>query len=352
MIKTPYDWFYVLLTAILLYGAAAGVCAESTTSPSDSSTFSILFENDLFGDTDEQYTSGLQIGWMSPDLTRYADAQRVPGWLLPLVKRLPWINEPNTQRNVGFSIGQKIFTPEDIRSVDWVPDDRPYAGWLYGGLSFTSKTSNRMDMFELQFGVIGPASLAEEAQNMVHDLRGIPQANGWSHQLKNEPGLGLIYERKWRPFTSDNVTGAGYDIITHAGGALGNVWIYGNAGAEVRLGWNLPGDFGTSYIRPGGNTNAPTTVDDPRLRSEAAYGGYLFAALTGRIVGRDIFLDGNTFADSHSIDKETFVGDLIVGGSVIFHQFKLSYAQVFRTREFEGQNDKHNFGSISLSITF
>jgi len=340
----------IIVAPIALFAASLG--AEPIKSPAELSTFTILFENDLFGDTDQQYTNGVQLGWMSPDLTRFADAERLPDWLLPLVASLPWINEPDTQRNVGFSLGQKIFTPENTQSSDLVTDDRPYAGWLYGGLSFTSKTAARMDMFELQFGMIGPAAQAEEAQNFIHDLRGIPKTRGWSHQLKNEPGLALIYERKWRPYKSHNPTGPGYDVITHVGGALGNVYIYGNTGVEARIGWNLPGDFGTSYIRPGGNTNAPTAVDDPRLRSEQAYGMYLFAAITGRVVGRDIFLDGNTFADSHSVDKETLVGDLIIGGSLIFQRFKLSYAQVFRSREFEGQNDKHNFGSVSLSVTF
>ena len=340
------------IVTILALAAALGVEAEPVRSPADLSTFTILFENDLFGDTDQQYTNGIQIGWMSPDLTRYADAERLPDWLLPVVARLPWINEPNTQRNVGFTIGQKIFTPEDTQSSSLVRDDRPYAGWLYGGLSFTSKTTSRMNMFEFQLGIVGPAAQAEEAQNFVHDLRDLAKTRGWSHQLDNEPGLALIYERKWRPFKSQNPTGLGYDIITHAGGAVGNVFVYGNAGAEARIGWNLPGDFGTSYIRPGGNTNAPTAVDDPRLHADLAYGAYVFAALTGRLVGHDIFLDGNTFTDSHSVDKETLVGDLIIGGSIIFHRFKLSYAQVFRSREFEGQSEKHNFGSVSLSVTF
>ena len=240
-----------LLALVVSFSTTAACGAEPLKPPSDSSTFSILFENDLFGDTDQQYTNGVQIGWMSPDLTRFAQADRVPNWLLPVVAKLPWINEPDTQRNVGFSLGQKIFTPENTQRSKLVTDDRPYAGWLYGGLIFTSKIANRMDMFELQFGIIGPAAQAEEAHNFIHDLRDLEKAGGWSNQLDNEPGLALIYERKWRPLKSDNSTGFGYDVITHAGAAVGNVFTYANAGVETRIGWNLPGDFGTSYIRPG-----------------------------------------------------------------------------------------------------
>ena len=33
-----------------------------------------------------------------------------------------------------------------------------------------------------------------------------------------------------------NPTGFGYDVITHAGASLGNVFTYANAGAEARIG--------------------------------------------------------------------------------------------------------------------
>ncbi len=40
---------------------------------------------------------------------------------------------------------------------------------------------------------------------------------------------------------------------------------------------------------------------------------YLSTVLRGNVVGRNLFLDGNTFTDSHRVDKEPFVGQLIVG---------------------------------------
>jgi len=335
-----------------LQPAAADGNEDPAVSPAELSTFTVLFENDLFVNEDQQYTNGIQLSWLSPDLKRYADADRLPDWLLPMIARLPLINEPGRLHNVGFSLGQKIFTPENTQSSSLVEDDRPYAGWLYGALSFTSKTVGVKDMFEMQFGVIGPAAQGEEAQNFIHDLRDLPKTRGWSHQLRNEPGFVFVYERKWRPYRSENASGFGYDVITHAGGALGNVHIYANAGTEFRVGLNLPGDFGTSAIRPGGTSNAPATVNDPRLRSTRTYGLYVFTAVSGRAVARDIFLDGNTFRDSHNVDKEPLVGDLIVGGSLVYKRYKLSYAQFFRTKEFDIQKKNNNFGSISLSVTF
>lgn len=338
--------------------AALGTCcaapalAARTAHPGDSSTFSVMFENDLFGDSDAQYTNGIQIGWLSPDLERFEQASSLPGWATGLARYLPFIDVPDSQHNIGVTLGQKMFTPDDTRSRAVVVDDRPYAGWLYGGLSFISKTATRLDAVELQAGMVGPASFAEDTQRLVHELRGFDVPQGWDNQLDNEPGLAAIYEHKRRPWRSENVSGAGYDVITHAGGALGNVFTYLNAGAEIRLGWNLPADFGTSLITPGGDGNAPTAVDDPRLGNRQRFGVHVFGAVTGRLVLRDIFLDGNTFGGGHDVDKKPLVGDLLLGVSVTFRNAKLSYAQAFRSREFDGQDRAHNFGSVTLSLTF
>ncbi|TFG37415.1 MAG: DUF2219 family protein, partial [Syntrophobacterales bacterium] len=40
------------------------------------------------------------------------------------------------------------------------------------------------------------------------------------------------------------------------------------------------------------------------------------------------------------------------GISVIFYQFKISYAQVLRTKEFREQDKGHWFGSVSLSFSY
>ena len=335
------------VTYILLDDAHA---CQSNTDKDCSWTALVMFENDLFADQDEQYTSGIKFGWISPDLTRYRDSDNLPSWLLPLIDRVPLINDPSLQRNVEFYLGQKIFTPIDTDARELVRNDRPYGGWLYAGFGFHNKNARILDAFHLQIGVTGDLSLAEDTQNFVHDLRDLPKINGWDNQLESEPGVVLYFERKWRAFSYESPGGLGADMITHAGAALGNIYTYAATGAEFRFGLNIPGDFGTSLIRPGGDSNAPS---DPTNRFDhREFGIYGFAAVSGRAVGRDIFLDGNTFADSHSVDKKNFVGDVIVGASIRYLGVKLSYAQVFRSREFDAQPDGHEFGSLSLSFTF
>jgi hypothetical protein len=78
----------------------------------------------------------------------------------------------------------------------------------------------------------------------------------------------------------------------------------------------------------------------------------VFAGLEGRAVLYNIFLDGNTFTDSHSVDKETWVGDVQAGVVVQWNRFRITYTQIFRTKEFEGQDDGDLYGSVSLSYRF
>ena len=107
-----------------------------------------------------------------------------------------------------------------------------------------------------------------------------------------------------------------------------------------------------SLPRPGGDANSPSNNRDSRFSESDHFGFYIFAAYSGRVVLRNIFLDGNTFASRHNVNKEYFVDDWIIGTSALLDDFKFSYAQFFRSKEFQGQGGGSSFGSISVSYTF
>ncbi|MBI2993883.1 MAG: lipid A deacylase LpxR family protein [Gammaproteobacteria bacterium] len=328
--------------------------------PDESWTFTFRFENDLFADTDRFYTNGIKLNWVSPELQWFQDLSwfRNNNWLSHwgnrLVEMLPFNADRDRQRNLSLSVGQMMFTPEDIQRRELIVDDRPYAGWLYGSVAFHSKTYRRLDTFELQAGLTGPWSLAEETQDLVHELRGIEKAKGWNNQIGTEPGFAAVYEYKYRIVPRHDFAGKwGVDAITHLGATLGTVYTYANFGLEARAGWNIPADFGTGLIRPAGETDAPSDTRDPRYaKDRREFSAHLFAAASGRLVARDVFLDGNTFSDSHEVDHRPLVGDLLLGVSLVWRNFKLSYSQVLRTEEFERQRGTQKFGSVSLSFTY
>lgn len=338
-----------ILSSILLFSSFSAAQTDQT---DKYHTFFIYFENDVFHGTDRHYTNAFRLTWLSPDLTEYDEDTRLPRWGAPLLRHLPLINRPGFQRNIGLSIGQNIYTPEDISRRDLIRDDRPYAGWSYFSLTFHVKNTTQMDVFEVTVGVVGPSSLAEDTQKIVHRwIRG-EDPKGWDHQLRNEPGLMIGWQRNWRLLRTGKEDGWGFEFIPHVGGVLGNVAIYANVGGEIRFGYNLPFDFGTSFIRLGSGIEAPASQSDPRLRRRKNFGFHLFADLEGRAVARNIFLDGNTWKDSHRVHRKRLVADMAAGFAIVYKRVKFSYAHVYRTKEFDGQKRGQAFGSVTLSFNF
>ncbi|HEY4134334.1 MAG TPA: lipid A deacylase LpxR family protein [Alphaproteobacteria bacterium] len=304
-------------------------------------TWSVVIENDKFiAGTDRDYTTGTHLSWLSA-------ADDVPDWADNVARSIPLLAGDGKKR-IGYNFGQSIFTPEDTESAAVVPDERPYAGWLYGGVALLSETPNSLDTMELDLGVVGPLAMGEQVQNSFHKLIGSPESNGWDNQLDNEPGILLIYEKAWRSpdwRISDENSRLGFDVTPHVGATLGNVFTYAATGIGIRLGQNLPSDFGPPRIRPGLTGAGFFDLD------AGDYGWYFFASAEGRAVARNIFLDGNTFSDSHSVDKEPFVGDFQLGFAFMVSTVRLTYAQVFRTPEYKN-DDFDSFGTISLSMKF
>ena len=346
----PRQWFLIILIVILCTPWYA--CAEDNT-PRRTSTMTLYLENDTFFDTDEQYTHGIKLSWVSSDLSDYRNNPLIPAWSYPLIERLPFVNEPGYQRCVSFSLGQNIYTPEDKERSDLITNDRPYAGITYLAVGFHSKNDRQMDTLELDVGIVGRHSYAEDCQKIVHRWITATDPKGWEHQLHDEPVLNVFFERKWRVLQVKFDGDLGLDVIPHIGCGAGNAFTGANAGGQIRFGWNLPNDFGTFLIRPGSDSNAPMDSNDPRFfRPLHRLGVHLFCAVDGNAVARNILLDGNTFRDSHSVEKEHFVANFVGGIGIIVHRFKITYSHVFRTKEFKLQKHGQHYGAISLSYTF
>ena len=333
-------------TAAILLGLCAWPLAITPSwaqEPKD--TYSVQWENDRIARTDRHYTNGFRLSWVS------GARDNDPAWVKDVLETIyPFASLK--QGRIGAAFGQSIFTPENTATSDLVTDDRPYAGWLYGAISVHAETkrdpassaTDTLDTVELNLGIVGPWALGRQVQNGVHDLINVGRSNGWGHQLDNEPGVMLIGERRWRP-DAWNLFGLEAGAIPHVGGSVGNVMTFGSAGAILRIGQNLDVDYGPPLIRP--SLSGLAAVEK---RSGLAW--YAFAGVQARGVAHDIFLDGNTFSSSHSVDKERFVGDAQLGLAFIYKGVRLAVTQIFRTREFEGQRQADRFGAISLSANF
>lgn len=316
------------------------------------SVFTAQLENDFFAritNTDRHYTNGLRF---AVDMPLYDDCV---GLGRPARGLAAWMAPGSTIRateRIGYSIGQSMFTPDDTDTSLLIVDDRPYAAWLYLGLAYQA-TYDRLngsavqDTLQLEVGVVGPWALGEEAQNSYHRLINVDEVNGWDNQLHNEPGLNLSLERKWRSAQAESFPGTGLyvDMIPFARAAVGNVLTLGGAGATFRLGQGLAADFGPPRIRPG-------TPGSESFAPAGDFAWYLFAGGELQLVAHNIFLDGNTFRDSHSVDREVAVGDFQAGLALIYDSWRLSYTHVVRSPEFDEQEEWDQFGALTLSWRF
>jgi hypothetical protein len=337
--------FFWCALAALIFSIGLGFGEGSAYADDPGYVISIQFENDFFGGgTDRHFSHGTRIECLTRPIQ----------WMTDAADKLPWFrserarNSPKDElkARASFSLGQNIFTPEDTAATQLIPEDRPYAGWLYMGFGLVANQgTKRYDKLELEIGVVGPYSFAEDVQTFWHSLLGLQVPQGWDNQLENEVGAVLYYEQT-RRFEKQNIGwGLDVDVLPHFGGALGNVFTYGAAGITLRLGSELEDDFGPPRIRP-------SLPGSAFFRPEKGFNWYVFAGLEGRALLHNIFLDGNTFTDSHSVDKKPLVGDLQAGLVVQIDRFRVAYTQIFRTKEFDGQEDGDIFGSVSFSYQF
>jgi hypothetical protein len=293
--------------------------------------FKINEENDLFvvPSTDKHYTQGLHLTLLWPD-------DEVP-WLLRPLSWIPDLGMTGAIRKYGGQIGQEIYTPVNTSQRQLQRDDRPYAGWLYLGLireqrGLTAGRLPTLDRFQVDLGVIGPDSLAGDAQMWFHDLINEQAPRGWRFQLNNEPGIALRFNRRWLLWDTGTDAGVRAQLIPDLGANLGNVDTSARLGALMRVGYNIPDEFG------------------PRI--EPAWGGYIFGGVAGHAVLRNEFLDGNLISHSHSVSKEPAFLDLKFGVALQLRRVEIAYTYNYRSREFRLQ-DKHDaYGSVDFTYRF
>lgn len=355
----------LLATTALVMGLSVAHAQTSEPPPRPSATedeqrsiYTFQVENDVFNrlsPTDRDYTSGFRLGWLSPAIT-----DMPAGWVALTTIPTFFGEGPSDSviRRFGVSVGQNIYTPDDVFTGQPIYNDRPYAGWLYASfaLQYTYKRHDRktgsdepvrLDTLQLDLGLIGPAAGGEFVQNNFHNLIGVARANGWANQLHNEPTAGFTFERRWRTgrYTVIEDPKLEVDFIPRIGGALGNVAIYGDVGGTARIGKNLHDDFGPTRARP-------ALPGSEAFIGDGSFGWYLFAGIDGQVVGRNIFLDGNTDGNSLRVSHRPFVAEAQVGLAVTYHGVRVTYTQVLRTPEFYEQNRFTQFGSLNVTFRY
>jgi len=315
--------------------------------------FILRANNDFFKrkknpSSDRRYTHGTSLGWIF---------NKVPSFL----------NNKFSfdEKYSSFILNQDIYTPDNTYTSTLLQDEHPYSGEL--GLIFglhlkqycTPFTINDYQIdqqyllsFELSIGTTGKFSYAGETQKTFHRLTGNAIPQGWENQLPSHvfAKLSIAAKRKANfPLYRD----IDLQFIGNIGGDVGNTLVQASCGGEIRVGVNIPDDFGAFAMGAGSiacNIRGTTIKDHKRI------GLYLVFLAEGKYVDYNYHI-------GKRVSPVREIGELGVGWGIsstrvalfnsshfIIPAFKLNLCYIVRTEEFEEQDGQHRFGSATLAF--
>ena len=316
--------------------------APTVTQADEASGLFVRIDNDLFTGTDREYTSGVQVG----STIGHGRKLRRCG-----IRAEP----PLGQRQAALA------SAEGVRREQRHVDDRPahvHARGLASRGPRPARQTLRGPAFRrphvqrpgLAFAAFDVArrrhrrALRPRRANPKSRPRtvGADQFLGWDHQLNDEPVFRILHER-FRRWDIQPARRFG-DVTAHYGGSIGNLSTFANAGAELRIGKSLPDNFGTATTLAYGQDTAPTRWGGSPSRLSI----HGFVAVDARVVLHDITLDGNTWRDSASVDREPYVAEIALGVALNWREWQATLGTVYRTKEYETQEREASFGTLTF----
>lgn len=347
--------------SLLMLSCPLGLLAQEPSAcreaqpPSAHGLYTFLWENDFWGGSDENYTNGNRISYSSLP----QDPNRLHG---RLATRLLGA-DCDDAIVYGLALGQNMYTPErdSLNETALLAEQHPYAGWAYAEYLLSvgrpssplvgeanGLTPRDWTLLSLQVGVVGPLAQQEFAQDSFHTLIGDDHFQGWDNQIGNEPALLLSYERRWQyaSVVSGGPTPLQLDLLPSAGLSVGNVLVQASGGFTARLGNRLTESDLPVRIHPGASGMGLFPSGTTSL------GWYAFVGMEGRLVARNIFLDGNTVKESARVEKNYAVYDRLFGVALYRNDWQFSFALIERSEEFVFQKGPHRYGSISIGHNY
>lgn len=322
----------LVLTALLLSGASQATDGSLT----------LTVENDVFTGSDNNYTNGVGVAWVSDAIAREDDgplAQWTRFWSF-----LPFVADEGYTTYASWALAQEINTPDDIEQPYPDRDDQPYSGVLVVDSTLYARRWDWSHAWQLRLGMVGPASQADDTQREFHRLIGADKPRGWDTQLPNEPIVNLNYTLAHLAAAGHTAADLEWRLVPLATAGVGNYFTGAGVGLYGEIGWDLVDALGVTALRSG--LNAASTVGiAPRDRwSVSLFGG---AGAYG--VVHYLPLDGPLFRTSYSVDSEPVIAMGSFGFCLRRGKWTLGFARTFFTETFDTQREQTDFGTLSLS---
>jgi len=326
VLRTNFKVSCLILAAIMCIAPVQGALSDQS--------FTVYWENDgtflkPYQRTDRHYTDGLKIAYThQPEWKWLKDFARWNNF---------GQNDTDTTTAMGYFLGQNMYTPDDADDpAKRSAHDRVFAAWMYGGIFAQRATTNQMEHFELNVGIIGPSAQGGEVQTFVHKLVHQDEPNGWDTQLRDEFAIDFTWLKRQRADGLLFGRTPNFDSHLEYGFTAGSVHRSANLGVIFRWGANLPNDFGPGRLEAPACATGPITKDQTYI--------YFFGRAGGKIVQYDRFLTG--------LDDEPVVGQFQLGVVWRYKSFQASYSQTFLTREYKEQPEADSFAALNLTCYF
>lgn len=338
-----------LRAAFAALAIATAVTAQESLRPVN--TFTAKIENDTVGGTDSRYTSGFEFTWAHSEITPLGGDSPRPQSLAKFGTFL--LSDQSNIITIGstFSIGQKVFTPEQVHETEIIDNDRPYAGWLYMNFGYHERTPLETRSISISVGTVGPNSFAEDFQQGFHQLISDHVPEGWDNQIENKLGVNLISRVEKRLIRKNLPNDRTLEIQKLREITLGTVNTSYRTGLNARFGRQLPGSTFSPRIHNSGQSVMSSSyfhyVDnhfEPRKRF------YWTGGANISYVAKNFFIEGRGINGSPNIEKTEFVGELELGFVRETKHLRYSFNYVYRTKEFEEQHGGQAFGSFAITF--
>jgi hypothetical protein len=263
---------------------------------------SLGIDNDGLVGRDYGYTHGLVIkanSRVDNNIETYmpVPVQRIAAWLL--------LNK-NTKKAWGVSLGQKIWTPRDIRQVREQKNDRPYAGLLFFKTRLFEYSSILSHKYSLLLGVIGPKALAEQSQVTVHRAIGLEKPRGWQQQIDNQFVFSFAYERQTLLWRSAHTQNRQYDLAMASHATLGNFQNEVAITSTLRWGTQLEQNFASASLTQG-------DFVDESVFTTSKQSNFIYLAIEGRYRYYDITLEGDRPSHAYEVNTQSWQSSIAVG---------------------------------------
>ncbi|HSW18055.1 MAG TPA: lipid A deacylase LpxR family protein [Ramlibacter sp.] len=330
------------LTSLALLSCGAVECAAQS-GAAHGGAWTLTLENDTFTGSDNNYTNGIGLSWVSNAIDTYDARNFVRRWGESW-SFLPFVGNGGYRTYVAWSLVQEMHTPDDIRLPNPPKDDQPYAGLLYLDSVVYAKGERSTHAWQLRVGAVGPSSQAHNVQKGFHELINADEPRGWDTQLPNEPVVNVGYTGAYLLAQGDLGRSASWRIVPVANAGLGTYFTGAGLGVYGEVGWNLVDALGGTALRQGFNAASTVGVGPVHGWSVSFSGG-----LAGYGVAHYLPLDGTVFRDSRSVNSEPFIGMATLGITARHRDFVFFLGKTFFTKTFENERKRSDFGTLSLS---